>query len=85
MATRSDMAQEMDLIYRALTSARIYVAGHDQADSIRKGSEKITYSALRTLIEQAEKAAAYIVDHLAPAQGDEPCCKPHVGRDGGPL
>lgn len=86
MATPGEMAQDVGLVSRALTAARIYVSGHDQADAVRHGKDTVAYSALRTLLEQAERAAERLTTQVTPSLiGDEPCVPPLSLRDGGPL
>lgn len=58
------MAREMERVNRALETARVHVAGLDQADGARMLNDQVTYSPLRTLLEQAEAAAKRVTEYL---------------------
>lgn len=87
MDTTADLATDLDRLAEAVQEARVCVAALDQMDAARK-REDLTYSPLRTLLEQAEKAADRLRTHLRSPE-IEPCIPPygpHLNpRDGGPL
>jgi hypothetical protein len=64
MSLAGEMAREMERVNRALESARVHVAGLDQADDARGLNDRVTYSPLRTLLEQAEASAGRVTDYL---------------------
>ncbi|MCW2567371.1 MAG: hypothetical protein JWN54_1468 [Mycobacterium sp.] len=64
MSKAGEMAREMERVSRALRHARTHIAGLDQAESARSMSEKIAYSPLRTVLEQAEAAAERVGEYL---------------------
>lgn len=64
MDRSGEMAREMERVNRALTAARIHVAGLDQAADARSLSHQVSHSPLRTLLEQAEQAAEWVTQYL---------------------
>lgn len=64
MSDSGEMAREMERVCRALGAAHQHLAGEDQADSARQLKERIAYSPLRTLIEQAQQSAERVMSHL---------------------
>lgn len=64
MSLAGEMAAEMERVNRALEAARVHVAGLDQADNARSLSRRVEHSPLRTLLEQAETAAARVSGYL---------------------
>ena len=59
-----ELAREMERVNRALELARVHVAGLDQAESARGLADRVTYSPLRTLLEQAEVSAERVTTYL---------------------
>jgi hypothetical protein len=59
-----EMAREMERVARALETARVHIAGLDQADGARRLRDQVAYSPLRTLLEQAEQSAATVIGYL---------------------
>lgn len=64
MSLAGEMAREMERVHHALELARVHVAGLDQADGARALAGSVQYSPLRTLLEQAETAAAKVTGYL---------------------
>jgi protein involved in sex pheromone biosynthesis len=64
MSEAGELAREMERVCLALAQARVYVAAHDQADSARSMTRKISYSPLRTVLEQGEKTAERVLTYL---------------------
>ena len=64
MGRAGEMAREMERVSDALARAAAYVAGHDQADSARQMSGRVTYSPLRTLLEHASVNAGRVEAYL---------------------
>ncbi|WP_233513858.1 hypothetical protein [Micromonospora craterilacus] len=62
-AEARELARDMERVNRALETARLFLAGLDQADDARELRRR-TYSPLRTLIEQAEQSAARVTKYL---------------------
>lgn len=58
-----EYAREMETVNRALSEARVLLAGLDQADSARALSRP-NNSPLRTLVEHAEQSAARVTEYL---------------------
>ncbi|MEU6023068.1 hypothetical protein [Micromonospora sp. NPDC047134] len=67
-AKARELALEMERVNRALESARLFLAGLDQADDARELRRR-TYSPLRTLVEQAEQSAARVTEYLRNGSG----------------
>jgi hypothetical protein len=59
-----EMAREMERVTRALEAARVHVAGLDQADGARDLKDRVAYSPLRSLLEQAERSAETVITYL---------------------
>ncbi|MEW2475509.1 hypothetical protein AB0875_17100 [Micromonospora gifhornensis] len=66
-AEARELATDMERVNRALESARLFLAGLDQADDARELRRR-TYSPLRTLVEQAEQSAARVTEYLRNAR-----------------
>jgi hypothetical protein len=64
MSQAGEMARERERVSRALGQARTHLAGLDQAESARSLREKVAYSPLRTVLEQAEVAAQRVGEYL---------------------
>ena len=64
MAESGEMAREMERVCRALTQTGIHLAGADQADSARRLDDRVSYSPLRTLVDQAHTSAERVLLHL---------------------
>jgi hypothetical protein len=64
MSRAGEMAREMERVSDALARATAYLAGHDQADSARQLTGRVTYSPLRTLLEQASGNAERVETYL---------------------
>jgi len=82
MSTPAELAREMDTVLRALDEAATFLAGHDSAERARQLADQVRYSPLRTLAEQARKAAARVQQALE-NMPTEP--GPSPWRDGGPI
>lgn len=80
--TTAEMAMEMETVQRALAEGASMLSGLDAADRARQLGSEVRYSPLRTLFQNAEKAAERIVEalnQLDSTPGGPP------SRDGGPL
>lgn len=64
MAESGEMAREMERVCRALDQTGIHLAGADQADSARQLEDHVSYSPLRTLVDQARTSAERVLRHL---------------------
>lgn len=79
MTTPRELVDELATIQRALAEGTAFVVGLDNADRARLLGNTIRYSPLRTLMENAQKAAERVVEALTqidPAAGE-------LWRDGG--
>lgn len=83
MATAGEVRIDMDRIREALAKARMAFEGMDMADTMRHDSRMPHQSAVRTLLEHAERAADRVMEHIA-RQPNDPRFEP-PGRDGGPA
>ncbi|MFI5497143.1 hypothetical protein [Actinoplanes sp. NPDC051859] len=61
MAELGEMARDLEQVCRALHFASQHFAGVDQADSARQLEERVSYSPLRTLVEQAHETAQRVI------------------------
>jgi hypothetical protein len=59
-----ELAAEMVRVHRALSQTRVHLAGLDQADDARGLTDRVSYSPLRTLVEQAEESATRVTAYL---------------------
>jgi hypothetical protein len=59
-----ELAADMERVNRALSQTRVHLAGLDQADGARELAGHVSYSPLRTLVEQAEEVATRVTAYL---------------------
>lgn len=64
MAESGEMAREMERVCRALEQTSVHLAGVDQADSARQLDDRVSYSPLRTAVDQARTSAGRVLRHL---------------------
>ena len=70
-----ETAREMEKVHRALQHVRELLIGIDRVRAALGLQERESYSALRTLVEQAETSAERVHQALSAASG------PHTGPD----
>lgn len=85
MTTAGEARLDMDRIREALVKSRLAFEGMDQADTMRHDAPTPHQSAVRTLLEHAERAADRVMEFIGhQADRNDPSYEP-PGRDGGGL